>query len=99
MLDVSGLGLPVGSIVVPFCGSYLGSYKAIPKRNYYGACGYSLEAPTAYLELHAKEELVEVLLQELIAEVDEQLPVSEANYIYIVYIYTYIYIYVLYIYM
>ena len=27
MLDVSGLGLPVGSIVVPFCGSYLGSYK------------------------------------------------------------------------
>ena len=28
--------IPNGSIVVPFCGLYLGSYKAIPKRNYYG---------------------------------------------------------------
>ena len=26
-------------MVVPFCGSYLESYKAIPKRNYYGALG------------------------------------------------------------
>ena len=32
--------LPMGSIVVPFCGLYLGSYKVIPKWNYYGACGY-----------------------------------------------------------
>ena len=32
-------GLPRGSIVVPFCGSYLESYKLIPKRNYYGAYG------------------------------------------------------------
>ena len=28
-------GVPIGSIVVPFCGSYLESYKVIPKRNYY----------------------------------------------------------------
>ena len=28
--------LPLGAIVVPFCGSYLESYKVIPKRNYYG---------------------------------------------------------------
>ena len=35
-------GLPIYSIVVPFCGSYLGSYKVIPKRNYYGACGQLL---------------------------------------------------------
>ena len=26
--------LPIGSLVVPFYGSYLESYKAIPKRNY-----------------------------------------------------------------
>ena len=32
--------LPIGSIVVPFEGSYLESYKVIPKRNYY-ALGYS----------------------------------------------------------
>ena len=32
-------------------------------------------ALTANLELHAKEELIEVLLQELIAQVDEQLPI------------------------
>ena len=32
--------LPKSSIVVEFCGLYLGSYKVIPKRNYYGACGY-----------------------------------------------------------
>ena len=31
--------LPIGSIVVPFCGLYLGSYNVIPKRNYYGAYG------------------------------------------------------------
>ena len=31
--------LPRGSIVVPFGGSYLESYKVIPKRNYYGAYG------------------------------------------------------------
>ena len=36
---VKVLGLPVGSIVVPFCGWYLGSYKVNPKRNYLGACG------------------------------------------------------------
>ena len=33
--------LPIGSIVVPCCGFYLGSYKVVPKRNYYGADGYS----------------------------------------------------------
>ena len=27
--------------MVPFWGSYLESYKGIPKRNYYGASGYS----------------------------------------------------------
>ena len=31
--------LPIGSIVVPLGGSYLGSYKVIPKRNYFGAYG------------------------------------------------------------
>ena len=35
-----GSCVPRGSIVVPFWGSYLESYKAIPKRNYYGASGY-----------------------------------------------------------
>ena len=34
-----GHRIPRGSIVVPFCGSYLESYKVIPKRNYYGAYG------------------------------------------------------------
>ena len=32
-------GLPTGSIVVPYWGSYLESDKVIPKRNYYGAFG------------------------------------------------------------
>ena len=32
--------LPRGSIVVPFWGSYLESYKLTRKRNYYGAYGY-----------------------------------------------------------
>ena len=32
--------IPRGSIVVPFWGSYLESYKVIPKRNYYGAYRY-----------------------------------------------------------
>ena len=36
-----GCQLPRGSIVVPFWGSYLESYKVTPKRNYYGACGYA----------------------------------------------------------
>ena len=26
--------VPIGSIIVPFCGLVLGSYKVIPKRNY-----------------------------------------------------------------
>ena len=34
------LKLPRGSMLVPFCGLYLGSYKVIPKRNYNGAYGY-----------------------------------------------------------
>ena len=29
----------IGPFVVPFCGSYLESYKVIPKRNYLGAYG------------------------------------------------------------
>ena len=32
----------LGSIVVPFWGSYVESYKAVPKRNYYGAYGLRL---------------------------------------------------------
>ena len=31
--------VPIGPIVVPFWGSYVESYKVIPKRNYYGAYG------------------------------------------------------------
>ena len=31
--------LPIGSTVVPFCVLYLGSYRVIAKRNYYGAYG------------------------------------------------------------
>ena len=31
--------IPIGHKVVPFWGSYLDSYKVIPKRNYYGAYG------------------------------------------------------------
>ena len=38
------LKLPIGPIVVPFWGSYLESYKVIPRRNYYGASGYILGA-------------------------------------------------------
>ena len=34
--------LPIGSIVAPFCGSYLGSYKVIPKKEYSEAYGYSV---------------------------------------------------------
>ena len=34
-------GLPIGSIGVPFGGSYIESCKVIPKRNYYGASGCS----------------------------------------------------------
>ena len=34
------VALPIGSLVVPFCGLYLDPYKAIPKRNYLGAYGY-----------------------------------------------------------
>ena len=34
--------VPIGSIVVPCCGLYLGSYKVIAKRNYYGAYGYGI---------------------------------------------------------
>ena len=33
--------LPIGSIVVPFWGSYSESEKVIPKKNYYGAYGYA----------------------------------------------------------
>ena len=29
----------MGSIVVPFCDAYLGSYKVAPNRNYFGAYG------------------------------------------------------------
>ena len=36
------LWLSIGSKVVPSCGFYLGSYKVIPKRNYFGAYGYGL---------------------------------------------------------
>ena len=39
---MSGSGLqdlPIGPIVVPFWGSYVESYKVIPKKNYYGAYG------------------------------------------------------------
>ena len=35
--------LPIGSLVVPFCGLYLESYKVIPKRNYLGAYGYVVD--------------------------------------------------------
>ena len=31
--------VPQGSIVVPFWGSYIESYKVVPKRNYHGASG------------------------------------------------------------
>ena len=36
---IQGQSLPIGSMVVPFRGWYLGSYKVIPKWNYYGAYG------------------------------------------------------------
>ena len=32
----------IGPIVVPFWGSYLESYKVIPKRDYYGALGFGI---------------------------------------------------------
>ena len=35
---------PKGSIVAPFGGSFLESYKVTPKTNYYGAYGYRLRA-------------------------------------------------------
>ena len=43
------LALSIGSIIVPFAGSYIESYKVIPKRNYYGASGYpeEISAPPA----------------------------------------------------
>ena len=37
-----GLCGPIGSLVVPYGGSYLGSYKVNPKRNYNGAYGECL---------------------------------------------------------
>ena len=37
--SVSAKPLPIGPKVVRFCGSYLGSYKVIPKRNYFGSYG------------------------------------------------------------
>ena len=38
-----GTQIPIGSIAVPFRGSYLEFYKVIPTRNYYGAFGYPLQ--------------------------------------------------------
>ena len=44
------LTTPLGSIAVPFGGSYLEFYKVIPTRNYYGASGYiSLTSMTRFL--------------------------------------------------
>ena len=41
-MSVSGLRtIPIGPIAVPFGGSYLEFYKVIPKRNYFGAFGYT----------------------------------------------------------
>ena len=41
-------------MVVPFCALYLGSYKVIPKRNYYGAYGYaSPKAPQVHKQLYS----------------------------------------------
>ena len=37
--------IPISSIVVPFCGSHLESYKVSPKRKYYGAFVEPLQAP------------------------------------------------------
>ena len=34
--------LPIGPILVRFGGSYLESYKVIPKRDYYGALGFGI---------------------------------------------------------
>ena len=39
--------LPLGSIAVPLCGSYLRSSKVIPKRNYNGAYGYAQSSSRA----------------------------------------------------
>ena len=38
-----GTQIPIGSIAVPFRGSYLEFYKVVPTRNYYGAFGYPLQ--------------------------------------------------------
>ena len=38
-MKAKGWCLPTGSIVVPFWGLYLGFYKVIPNRTYYGAYG------------------------------------------------------------
>ena len=43
--NVKRIIIPIGSKVVPFYGSYLESYKVIPKRNYLGAYGY-LQSPS-----------------------------------------------------
>ena len=47
------LQLPVGSMVVPFGGSYLESYKVSPKRNDHGAYGYGL-ATSCVTEAYAR---------------------------------------------
>ena len=46
--------VPIRSRVVLFCGSYLGSYKVIPKRNYYGAYGYASTTKTFDGVLHGR---------------------------------------------
>ena len=43
--------LPIGPQVVPFCGLYLESYKALPKRNYLGAYGRRFLAPNFLQDL------------------------------------------------
>ena len=44
--------LPIGPILVRFGGSYLESYKVIPKRDYYGAYGYPNHGPGFTGRLH-----------------------------------------------
>ena len=54
--DLSGRvesAFPLGSIVVPFRGSYLGPCKLIPKRIYYGAYGLSVEVRNLCRSLEA----------------------------------------------
>ena len=46
-LGVTVLKLPISSIIVPFCGLYLESYKVIPERTYYGAYGYLYRTQTS----------------------------------------------------